>query len=105
DNTRVEVEVGDEGGEQRTLFMYDVSDKKQLETFGREQLQKLKYDGWEGSIRTFLYPYAEPLMTAELHDPQYGERRAGTFVIDSVTTEFSTSGARREVEPGAKRSV
>ena len=105
DNTRVEVEVGDKNGEHRTIFKYNVVDKAQLTKLGEEELKKLKFTGFEGTLKTFLYPYAEPLMTADLKDPLYSERRAGAYIIDSVTTEFSTEGARREIELGVKLSV
>jgi hypothetical protein len=105
DNTRVEVEVGDKNGAQRTIHSYTVYDKAGLEKFAREEMQKMKFTGFEGTLTTFLYPYAEPLMTADLKDPQYGERRAGLYVVDSVLTEFGTQGARREVELGKKVSV
>lgn len=105
DNTRVEVEVGDKDGEQRTIFKYNVTDKAQLKKIGEEEMKKLKYTGFDGTITTFLYPYAEPLMTCDLRDPLYNERRAGAYIIDSVTTEFGTDGARREIELGVKVSV
>lgn len=104
DNTRVEVEVGDKDGEHLTIYEYIVTDKEQLKKIGEEELKKLKFTGFEGGLTTFLYPYAEPLMKADLKDPLYG-RRAGAYVIDSVTTEFGTQGARREVELGVKLSV
>jgi hypothetical protein len=105
DNTRIEVEVGDKDGEQKTFHSYTIHDKEQLKKYAEEEMKKLKFTGFDGSIQTFLYPYAEPLMTAKLSDPQYGERRSGSYVVDSVVTEFGTQGARREVELGVKLSV
>jgi hypothetical protein len=106
DNKKVTVDdVGDPDGEQRTLFFYNVSDKAQLKKLAEQELQKLKYTGYEGTIDTFLYPYSEPLMHAELQDPEYGESRSGTYVIDSVKIQFGAYGARRTVELGVKLSV
>lgn len=106
DNTKVIVDdVGDADGEQRTLHFYNVTNKAQLKKLAEEELKRLKYTGYEGDITTFLYPYAEPLMVADLRDPQYGETRSGRYIIDSVNTEFGVYGARREVELGVKLTV
>lgn len=106
DNTKVKADdVGDIDGELRTLHFYNVSDKAQLKKLAEEELKRLKYTGYEGSIDTFLYPYAEPLMHAELSDPEYGDSRSGTYVIDSVKTQFGAYGTRRTVELGIKLSV
>lgn len=106
DNTKVVVDdVGDADGEQRTLYFYNVTDKSQLKKLAEEELKRLKYTGYEGDLTTFLYPYAEPLMVADLRDPQYGETRSGRYIIDSVNTEFGVYGARREVELGIKLTV
>jgi hypothetical protein len=106
DNKKITVDdIGDKDGEQRTLHFYNVSDKAQLKKLAEEELTKLKYTGYQGSIETFLYPYAEPLMTAEITDPKYAESRSGKYIIDSVKTEFGAFGARRTVELGVKLSV
>lgn len=106
DNKKVTADdVGDVDGELRTLHFYNISDKAQLKKLAEQELKRLKYTGYEGSIDTFLYPYAEPLMLAELQDPQYGETRSGTYVIDSVRTQFGAYGTRRTVELGVKVSV
>lgn len=105
-NTKVVVDdVGDKDGEQRTLYFYNISDKAQLKKLAEEEIKKLKYTGYEGTIDTFLYPYAEPLMAAELEDPEYDESRSGTYIIDSVKIQFGAYGARRTVELGVKLSV
>ena len=102
-NTRTEKEVGDADGEQRTLFFYNVSSEAELERLAKEEIQKLKYTGYEGGLRTFGLPWAEPHMTASLQDPQYGDKRSGDYVIDSVITDFSAEdGFKRRIELGIK---
>jgi hypothetical protein len=104
-NTKVVVDdVGDTDGEERTLYYFNVTDKAQLRKLAQEELQKMKFTGYEGDITTFLYPYAEPLMIAELNDPQYGDVRAGAYIIDSVKTVFGY-GVTRTVELGVKLSL
>lgn len=106
DNKKVVVDdVGDQDGEQRTLHFFNVTDKTQLKKLAQEELKRLKFTGYEGTIDTFLYPYCEPLMHTLLSDPEYGESRSGTYVIDSVRTRFGAYGARRIVELGVKLSV
>lgn len=107
DNQKVTVDdVGDEDGEQRTFYYYNVTDKVQLKKLAEEELKRLKFTGYEGDLTTFLYPYAEPLMVADLKDPNYGESRSGRYIVDSVKTVFSADGgARRTVELGIKLTV
>lgn len=101
DNKKVEVIVGDTDGEQRTLHKYNVSDAAILKQIGEAELDDLKFDGYEGSITTFLVPDAERGMTAEIVDDNYPDR-AGRYFVPKVTTTFGTSGARRTIELGNK---
>lgn len=101
DNKKVEVIVGDTDGEQRTLHKYNVSDAAILKQIGEAELDDLKFDGYEGSITTFLVPDAERGMTAEIVDDNYPDR-AGRYFVPKVTTTFGTSGARRKIELGNK---
>ncbi len=106
-NKKVETKeiVGDASGELRTVHYYNVSNESELLNLAKNDLEKYKFTGFEGEFRTFLYPYAEPLMITELKDPRYGEVRAGSYIIDSVLTTFSVRGARREISPGIKVSA
>lgn len=101
DGTHLEGKAGNEGGIVKTLHFYDVEDEKQLQILAETELKKYARDGYSGKIETFLLPYAEPCMQAELTDTVYPER-SGTYYIESVETSFSTSGARREVSIGIK---
>lgn len=105
-NTKVETEqiIGDVDGELRTVHYYDITNESTLVELAKNDLVKYKFNGFEGSFETFLYPHAEPLMITELTDPVYGNARDGRYVIDSVTTTFGVNGARRTIEPGIKLS-
>lgn len=100
-NTKVEAEVGDKQGSQRTLFFYDVSSVEQLKKLAAEEIKKYKYSGYEGKITTFLQPYAEPGMKAQLTDPKFTERD-GTYYITKTTFKADRSGGRRTVEISVK---
>lgn len=101
DNTKVEVEVGDDDGELRTLYFYDVESTDQLKKLAEQELEKYKFNGYEGKITTFLQPYAEPGMTAEIEDVEFQER-SGSYYIEATEVGFSTSGARRIADIGIK---
>ena len=96
-NTMVEADIGDQDGQLRTLFFYNITSMDVLKKVANEELQKYKYSGFEGKITAFLQPWAQPGMKAVLTDPVYKER-SGTYYIVSTKVEFGRSGARRIVE-------
>ncbi|HEY5509386.1 MAG TPA: hypothetical protein VIK29_11980 [Paludibacter sp.] len=97
DNTKVEAEVGDKEGSQRTLFFYNVSSVTELKKLATEEIKKYKYSGYEGKITTFLQPFTEPGMKGKLSDPKYSERD-GTYYITKTTVKADKGGGRRTVE-------
>lgn len=99
DGGKVETAIGEDGGMERTLYFYDVESASELKTLAEAELKKYSRDGYEGTIETFLLPYAEPCMVAELADPVYSERD-GRYHITAVETTFGLSGARRKVSIG-----
>lgn len=101
DGTKIEGELGEDGGEQKTLYYYDVKDAGELKTLANEELRRYSFDGYRGKIRTFLQPYALPGMVADLIDKTYPDR-SGSYFIEAVTTSFGTGGGRRTVEIGIK---
>lgn len=101
DGTKIEGELGEDGGEQRTLYYYDVEDAEQLKVLANAELERYSFDGYRGKITTFLQPYAQPAMVASLEDTVYQER-SGDFFIESVEVSFGSGGGRRTVEIGIK---
>lgn len=101
DNTKLEANIGDKGGQVRTLFFYNISSKVDLENIARKELEKYKYSGYEGKVTAFLQPFAIPGMSVKLTDPVYDERN-GRFFITSTKVEFGLQGGRRTVELGIK---
>ncbi len=53
----------------------------------------------ESELNTFLLPYAEPCMLAEITDDAYSERN-GKYFIEAVRTTFGKQGARRRISLG-----
>lgn len=101
DGTRVEGEIGSDGGIVRTLHFYDVENTAELKSLAELELKKYSRDGYEGEIETFLFPHAEPCMIANLRDNVYPDRD-GLYYIEAVKTTFGMSGARRVVSLGIK---
>ncbi len=98
DNTKLEAEVGDPKGEQRTLYFYTAKSTEDLKRLAETELKKYKYSGYTGKLTTLLEPPAHPGMVAVIDDPKYD--RGGKYEIRSVVTTFGTGGAQRSVEIG-----
>lgn len=101
DNTRTEVEIGDKDGELRTLFFYNVTTADGLRKLATQEMNKLKFNGYDGKITTFLIPVALPGMKAVIVDEYFPERQ-GSYYVESVKTTWGIQGARREIELGIK---
>ena len=95
-NKKKSVEVGDKDGELRTFHTSIISDEKKMEEMAHAEMQKLKYDGFEGSVKSFLIPYASHGMTAAIRDKEHPNRE-GKYFIKKVVTSFGSNGARREI--------
>ncbi|MDO4225130.1 MAG: late control protein [Bergeyella zoohelcum] len=95
-NQKKSVEVGDKDGELRTFHTSIISDENKMEEMALAELKKLKYDGFEGSVKSFLMPYATPSMAAVIKDKEHPNRE-GKYFIKKVVTTYGNSGARREI--------
>lgn len=104
DNTKIEKEYGDQDGELRTVYFYDLDKASDLEKMAKAEAAKYKYTGYKGGFKTFLIPTVQVGNVARLRDKQYAERN-GDYLVDKVTTTFGTSGARRKIELGLKVST
>jgi hypothetical protein len=72
-----------------------------LEEMAKVELDKLKYDGFDGDVKTFLIPFATRGMKAKILDSEH-PKKEGNYFIKKVVTTFGMSGARRTVSIGAK---
>jgi len=98
-NKRQSIEVGDPDGEQREYHTSVISDMKKLEEMAQAEIEKLKYDGFDGDVTTFLMPFATRGMKAKLIDSEHPNRE-GNYFIKKVVTSFGTGGARRKITIG-----
>jgi hypothetical protein len=100
-NDRKVVEAGDADGEKRSLKTSVVSDEPTLKKMAEAELEKLKYDGFDGDVTSFLIPFATRGMKAKIIDKEHPNRE-GNYFIKKVVTTFGTGGARRKVSIGNK---
>ena len=100
-NSRIEVELGDEDGELRTLYFYNITSEKELKELAKEQIKQLKYTGYRGNITAFGLPIAKFGMTAKIKDSNYPQRE-GLYYVESVKIRFGQNGFRRIIELGPK---
>lgn len=95
------VEVGDQDGENHDYYTSIIKSRSKREELAKEEIEKLKYDGYDGDLVSFLVPYATRGMKAEVMDVEHANRD-GSYFIKKVVTKFGTSGARRTVTLGGK---
>ncbi|MEO0337581.1 MAG: hypothetical protein AAF242_00045 [Bacteroidota bacterium] len=100
-NTKQEIEFGDEDGEIRTIYFYNLSSKEDLRTKAKQELERIKYEGYRGSITTFLLPVADVGNIAIYQDADFPER-SGRYLIDSSIITYSRDGGRRKIKLGVK---
>lgn len=98
---RIEATIGNDEGEIRTLYFYDVKDLNSLKTLAQSEMNRCKYSGYRGRIETFLEPFAQPCMLANIIDTRFKDR-SGIYYIEEVETTFGQNGARRKITLGYK---
>ena len=78
-----------------------MSEEPKLREMARAEKERLKYDGFDGSITSFLVPFATRGMQAHMIDNELKEIDERYF-IKKVEITFGRNGARRQVTIGAK---
>lgn len=102
DGTVKEMEVGTTGGD-KVEIRCAATDDASMRSRGESEVRRLTFDGYDGSITTWLVPGVLPGDSAELYDRDY-EYKNGRYYVRSVTTEFGADGATRTVELGFRLS-
>nr|DAU12492.1 MAG TPA: tail protein [Caudoviricetes sp.] len=97
-----EIEVGSTGGEKVEVKCH-ASDTASMKARGEAEVKRRTFDGYDGSITTWLIPECNPGDTASIHDGDY-TYKDGSYFVRSVTTEFSEGGGKRKVELGYRLS-
>lgn len=101
DNEKIEVQVGDSSGAQRTLTYYDLNEEDLKERAERE-LPRLKFEGYRGGFLTFGEPLVKHGDSVTLKDLKFPERE-GTYLVDGVdVTQGASQGFRQKIKLGPK---
>lgn len=93
----IQVEVGDPDGEQRTLTYYGISSEVELRKLAEADMEKYKYDGYEGGFKGYGLPVCHHGDRVKLTSAQYPERD-GTYLAESVSVSFAPSGFERNIK-------
>lgn len=92
DNSRKEVEVGDEEGEVRTVFKYKIG-LEDLRQFANSELERFKYTGFRGTIPTFGEPAMEKGDVADISGSEYYPD--GKYLIKAVRITSGLQGYKQ----------
>ncbi|MEM7372823.1 MAG: hypothetical protein AAF587_29650 [Bacteroidota bacterium] len=95
-NQKIEVKVGDDGGEVRTLPFLGM-DQAQLTATAEKHLEKFRIEGYKGSFSTFGQPSVMHGDTVELIDDTYPDRN-GKYLVKSVRYSAGVNGYRQKIE-------
>lgn len=97
DGSSIEVEVGDPDGEQRTLNYYGITSKEELKKLATADIEKFKYDGYEGGFKAFGVPFIQFGDKVRLKSNDYPERD-GEYLAEAVTISFGSDGFQRDIK-------
>ncbi len=95
-NKKEEFEIGDEDGEIRTIHHYNVS-KSEMKKLCEAELERLRYDGYRGTLTTFGEPNVKHGDIVKLIDIENTERE-GRYLVKKVTTTFNERGYRQMLD-------
>jgi hypothetical protein len=101
DGKKITVVSGTTGGDKVTIKGYGLSAAAMQQLADAEYRRRL-YNGFEGSITTWLIPYVEPGYSASISDDDYAFK-TGIYYVTAVTTTMDGSGGGvRKVQLGIK---
>lgn len=99
-NKKVEYEYGDKDGDVRTLYYHDM-DKAAVDKTAGEEIKRLRYEGYRGTITIFGKPLVKHGDVVDIYDEYYPERE-GKYLVKKVTTTFGMGGYRQQLELDSK---
>lgn len=102
DNKKLEIEVGDPNGEQRTITKYNLTETE-LKAAAEREIDRLRFEGFRGKMLTFLKPVVKHGDEIEIINPRTPEQN-GVYLAESVSYPIGVDGYFQEVNLGAKIS-
>ena len=100
DNNKTEVTVGDEQGEQRNAYYYNLSEAD-LKTVAEREIERFKYEGYKGNFTTFGEKIINHGDIIELSDKRYPYRN-GDYLVKVNNTSVGFGGYRQIITLDAK---
>lgn len=87
-NSRIETEVGDEEGEIRTVYKYQVS-LQDLKLFAQQELERFRFTGYRGAVPVFGEPVVEKGDVIQISGSKY--HPSGKYLAKAVKIMSGTS--------------
>lgn len=97
-----EIEIGTPGAD-KVEIKSPTSDLERMKRRGETELLRRTYDGYDGTIKTWLVPGCQAGDTAFIQDDDYQEKN-GTYFVRSVKTTLSAAGGVRKITLGFRLS-
>lgn len=101
---RLETFVGEQDGEIRTLYFWNIKTETELKQLGERELRKFYYEGFTGKFTTFGQPFVKHGDEVVLQDNILPERN-GSYLVKGVRRTFGQGGYRQEIELHLKLST
>lgn len=99
-NKKIEIDLGDPNGEQRTITKYNLTESE-LRAVATREIDRLKYEGFRGKIYTFIEPLVRHGDEVEIIDPFRPEKN-GIYLTESVNYTIGVGGYFQEINLGVK---
>lgn len=93
-NSKIELEIGDPNGEQRTFNFYNLQ-KDDLKKALEAELEGVRYSGYKGSFTTFGRPLVAHGDVVKITDDRYN--RQGEYYVRKVVYDFGQNGYRQNI--------
>lgn len=100
DNTKLEYDAGDEGGDTITKICVN-QNQAGLKKFVDEMLASFKYNGYRGQLETFGEPVMNPGDVAKITSTKLPERN-GNYLVKAVKIKDGYNGYFQTLELGVK---
>ncbi|HSW64984.1 MAG TPA: hypothetical protein VLH56_16980 [Dissulfurispiraceae bacterium] len=100
DGSKTEVRLGDADGEQRSLNFYNLP-MAALRQAAEREMERLKHDGYRGSMTCFGAPFVQHGDIIELINNEKSDT-SGRYWVDAVSYSFGVGGYRQKIKLGPK---
>lgn len=101
----IKVEMGTTGGDKVTMdYGTSVSNEASLKAKAEELLKNHSYEGYRGSLQSWLIPMCKAGYRVKLTDRDH-EYKNGWYYVLSVEASIGRTGGKRKIELGKKLSV